>query len=195
NRLGQRVASPMVTIVDDGTRPAGLGSKPFDGEGLSVEHRTVVGAGTLDSYLLDTYSARKLGLASTHHAARTGSGVGVATTNLALRAGDASPADLIRSVRSGFYVTELIGFGVSFVTGDYSRGAVGSWIENGELAYPVEGGTIAGNLLEMLGAVGGDRDGLAQNLVTWALTVDVDRLVGSGQCAGAMSFVRQQPDA
>jgi len=78
----------MVTIVDDGTRPGGLGSKPFDGEGLPVERRTV-GAGTLESYLLDTYSARKLGLASTHHAARTGSGVGVATTNLALRPGDA----------------------------------------------------------------------------------------------------------
>ena len=180
NRLGQRVASPMVTIVDDGTRPGGLGSKPFDGEGLSVERRTVVGAGTLDSYLLDTYSARKLGLASTHHASRTGSGVGVATTNLALRPGDASPAELIRSVRSGFYVTELIGFGVSFVTGDYSRGAVGSWIENGELAYPVEEVTIAGNLLEMFDAVDGVGNDLVLRDVTSSPTVKVARMVVAG---------------
>ena len=170
----------MVTIVDDGTRPGGLGSKPFDGEGLSVERRTVVGAGTLDSYLLDTYSARKLGLASTHHASRTGSGVGVATTNLALQPGDASPAELIRSVRSGFYVTELIGFGVSFVTGDYSRGAVGSWIENGELAYPVEEVTIAGNLLEMLDRVDGVGNDLVLRDVTSSPTVKVARMVVAG---------------
>jgi len=180
DRLGRRMASTMVTIVDDGTLPAGLGSKPFDGEGLSVGRLTVVGAGVLESYLLDTYSARKLGLTSTHRAARTGSGVGVATTNLVLQRGDASPEDLIRSVRSGFYVTELIGFGVSFVTGDYSRGAVGHWIENGELTYPVEEVTIAGNLLEMLDAVDGVGNDLVLRDVTSAPTVKIARMVVAG---------------
>lgn len=180
NRLGQRIASAMVTIVDDGTLPAGLGSKPFDGEGLSVGPLALVGAGVLESYLLDTYSARKLGLASTHRAARNGSGVGVATTNLILQPGDASPEDLIRSVGSGFYVTELIGFGVSFVTGDYSRGAVGHWIENGELAYPVEEVTIAGNLLEMLDAVDGVGNDLVLRDVTSAPTVKIARMVVAG---------------
>ncbi len=180
NRLRQRIASAMVTIVDDGTLPAGLGSKPFDGEGLSVGPLALVGAGVLESYLLDTYSARKLGLASTHRAARNGSGVGVATTNLILQPGDASPEDLIRSVRSGFYVTELIGFGVSFVTGDYSRGAVGHWIENGELTYPVEEVTIAGNLLEMLDAVDGVGNDLVLRDVTSAPTVKIARMVVAG---------------
>ena len=104
----------------------------------------VVDQGVLRSYLLDTYSGRKLGLPSTHHGARDGSGVSVSTTNLYLAAGDRDPGDLIRSVKNGLYVTELIGFGVNGVTGDYSRGAVGMWIENGELAYPVEEITVAG---------------------------------------------------
>src|SRR4029077_6425013 len=93
---------------------------------------------------------RKLGLASTHHAARDGSGVSVSTTNLYLAAGATPPPEMIKSVKSGLYVTELIGFGLNGVTGDYSRGVVGIWIENGELAYPVEELTIAGNLRDML---------------------------------------------
>jgi PmbA protein len=149
NRLGKTIASPAVTIVDDGTLPGALGSRPFDGEGLPVRRTMLVDQGVLATYLLDTYSARKLGLASTHHAARDGSGVTVSTTNLHLAAGTADPRDLIASVKNGLYVTELIGFGVNGVTGDYSRGAVGFWIEDGELAYPVEEITVAGNLLEM----------------------------------------------
>jgi len=180
DRLGSRIAAPAVTIVDDGLISGALGSRPFDGEGLPVGRTVVVNEGVLESYLLDTYSARKLGLASTHHAARNGSGVGVATTNLMLRPGDASPAELIRSVRSGFYVTELIGFGVSFVTGDYSRGAVGHWIENGELTYPVEEVTIAGNLLEMLDAVDGVGNDLVLRDVTSAPTVKIARMVVAG---------------
>ncbi len=180
NRLGKRIASSMVTIVDDGTIPAALGSKPFDGEGLAVGRTTIVGSGVLESYLLDTYSARKLGLVSTHHASRTGSGVGAAWNNLMLLPGDASPEDLIRSVRRGFYVTELIGFGVSYVTGDYSRGAVGHWIEDGELAYPVEEVTIAGNLLEMLDAVDGVGNDLVLRDVTSAPTVKIARMVVAG---------------
>jgi PmbA protein len=180
NRLGTRIGSTQVTIVDDGTLPAALGSKPFDGEGLDIRRTTLVDAGVLESYLLDTYSARKLGMASTHHAARDGSGVSVATTNLMLLPGSDSPGDLIRSVRSGFYVTELIGFGVNFVTGDYSRGAVGHWIENGELAYPVEEVTIAGNLLQMLDAVDGVGNDLELRDRSVAPTVKIARMVVAG---------------
>jgi PmbA protein len=136
--------------------------------------------GTLASYLLDTYSARKLGLSSTHHASRDGAGVGVSTTNLVLQAGSTSPEALIRSVKSGFYVTELIGFGVNGVTGDYSRGAVGQWIDNGELAYPVEEVTVAGNLLEMFGAIEGIGDDLVLRDRTAAPTLLVGRMVVAG---------------
>ncbi len=180
DRLGTRIAAPSVTIVDDGLIPGALGSKPFDGEGLAVRRTVLVGEGVLQSYLLDTYSARKLGMASTHHAARDGSGVTVATTNLMLLPGQASPAELIASVEDGFYVTELIGFGVNSVTGDYSRGAAGLWIEHGRLAYPVEEVTVAGNLLEMFGAV----DGVASDLVlrdrTAAPTLKISRMVVAG---------------
>jgi PmbA protein len=179
-RLGQAIAAPGVTIVDDGTRPGGLGSRPFDGEGLPVRRTVVVDRGALASYLLDTYTGRKLGLPSTHHAARDGSGVTVATTNLYLAAGDADPADLIGSVKSGLYVTELIGFGVNGVTGDYSRGAVGLWIEGGELAYPVEEITVAGNLLEMLRAVEGVGKDLSFRDRVAAPTLLIGRMVVAG---------------
>jgi PmbA protein len=180
NRLGTRIGSTQVTIVDDGTLPAALGSKPFDGEGLDIRRTALVNAGMLESYLLDTYSARKLGMASTHHAARDGSGVSVATTNLMLLPGGDRPEDLIRSVRSGLYVTELIGFGVNFVTGDYSRGAVGHWIDSGELAYPVEEVTIAGNLLQMLDAVDGVGNDLELRDRSVAPTVKIARMVVAG---------------
>jgi PmbA protein len=180
DRLGKRIAAPSVTIVDDGTMPRALGSRPFDGEGLATRATVVVGDGVLESYLLDSYSARKLGLRSTHHASRDGSGVGVATTNLVLAAGPTPPDDLIRSVKSGLYVTELIGFGVNGVTGDYSRGAAGLWIDNGELAYPVEEVTVAGNLLEMLAAI----EGIGNDLVLRDRTVSPTLLVGRMVVAG-----------
>jgi PmbA protein len=180
DRLGQRVATPRVTIVDDGLIPRALGSRPFDGEGLATRRTVVVGEGTLESYLLDSYSARKLGLRSTHHASRDGSGVGVSTTNLMLRPGPASPDDLIRSVKNGFYVTELIGFGVNGVTGDFSKGAAGLWIENGQLAYPVAEVTVAGNLLEMFGAIEGIGNDLVLRDRTVAPTVLIGRMVVAG---------------
>ena len=180
DRLGKRIAAPSVTIVDDGTMPRALGSRPFDGEGLATRATVVVGDGVLESYLLDSYSARKLGLRSTHHASRDGSGVGVATTNLMLKAGSVSPDNLIRSVKRGLYVTELIGFGVNGVTGDYSRGAAGLWIDNGELAYPVEEVTVAGNLLEMLAAI----EGIGNDLVLRDRTVSPTLLVGRMVVAG-----------
>ena len=180
-RLGEQIAAPVVTIVDDGTRPGALGSRPFDGEGLPVQRTVIVDRGSLRSYLLDTYTGRKLGLPSTHHAARDGSGVTVSTTNLYLAAGETDPTELIKSVKSGLYVTELIGFGVNGVTGDYSRGAVGIWVENGELAYPVEELTVAGNLLDMLHAV----EGVGNDLVFRDRTAAPTLLIGRMAIAGA----------
>jgi PmbA protein len=180
-KLGERIAAPSITIVDDGTIPGALGSRPFDGEGLPVRRTVIVEQGVLRSYLLDTYTGRKLGLPSTHHAARDGSGVGVSTTNLYLAAGSTDPAEMIRSVKNGLYVTELIGFGVNGVTGDYSRGAVGLWIENGELAYPVEEITVAGNLLEMLNAV----EAVGNDLVFRDRTAAPTLLIGRMTVAGS----------
>jgi PmbA protein len=180
DRLGTRVAAPAVTIVDDGCLEAALGSRPFDGEGLATRRTAVVQEGVLASYLLDTYSARKLGLASTHHASRDGTGVGVGTTNLMLLPGSETPEALIRSVKSGLYVTDLIGFGVNGVTGDYSRGAAGLWIDNGELAYPVEEVTVAGNLLEMLDRVEGIGNDLVLRDRTASPTLKIARMVVAG---------------
>jgi PmbA protein len=153
NRLGQQVAADIITVIDDGTIPGALGSRPFDGEGLPTQRTVVVEHGVLRSYLLDTYCARRLGLTSTGNAARDATGISVGASNFYLVPGTSTPAEIIASVKSGLYLTELIGFGVNLVTGDYSRGAVGLWIENGELAYPVEEITIAGNLQEMLGHI------------------------------------------
>src|SRR5439155_918072 len=159
-RLGERIAPDLVTVCDDGRMPGDLGSKPFDGEGLPTRKNVVVERGVLKSYLLDTYAARKLGLASTGNASRSiGEASSVGATNFYLAPGTATPEEIIRSVQRGLYVTELIGFGINMVTGDYSRGAVGFWIENGELAYPVEEITIAGNLKDMwmgVQAIGND---------------------------------------
>jgi PmbA protein len=145
-------------VIDDGTIPGALGSRPFDGEGLPIKKKLIVDKGELQSYLLDTYSGKKLGMASTGNASRSvGEPPGVGPANFFLAPGAHSPDDIIRSVKAGLYVTELIGFGVNMVTGDYSRGAAGLWIENGELTYPVEEITIAGNLkqifqdIEMIG--------------------------------------------
>jgi PmbA protein len=153
-RVGEKIAPDFVHVDDDGTIPSGLASKPFDGEGLPTRRTPIVEDGVLRNYLFDTYSARKMNARSTGNAARSvADSPHVSPTNFFLRAGDVAPEEIIRSVRSGLYVTGLMGFGVNPVTGDYSRGASGLWIENGELAYPVEEITIAGNLLAMLGDI------------------------------------------
>jgi PmbA protein len=153
-QLGERVASEMLTVVDDGAKPGAIGSRPFDGEGLPTRRTMVIERGVLKSYLLNTYTARKLGLKSTGNAGRGLVGApSVEAGNMYIEPGRHSPGDIIRSISKGFYVTELIGFGVNIVTGDYSRSASGIWIENGELTFPVQGVTIAGNLKEMLNAV------------------------------------------
>ena len=150
-KLGQRVAVPGLTIADDGRMVGHLGTRPFDGEGLPTGRTVVIEDGVLTSYLLNTYTGRKLGMASTGNALRSlGQPPTVGPTNCSIAPGPHAPEQIIRSVSQGLYVTEMIGFGVNLVTGDYSRGAVGLWIENGELAYPVEEITIAGNFMEML---------------------------------------------
>ena len=149
-QLGKLLAPDFVTVCDDGRMAGGLGSRPFDGEGLPTRKNLVVEKGVLTSYLLDTYSGKKLGLPSTGNASRSvGDSPSVGPTNFYLVPGTKTAEEIIGTVQTGLYVTELIGFGINMVTGDYSRGAAGFWIENGELAYPVEEITIAGNLKQM----------------------------------------------
>ncbi|MCW5783450.1 MAG: TldD/PmbA family protein [Nitrospirales bacterium] len=150
-QLGKSIASELVTVIDDGRLAGGLGSRPFDGEGLATRKTLVIDRGMLSSYLLDTYSGRKLGMASTGNASRSvGENPTVGATNLFLSPGSYSPDEILKSMKRGLYVTDLIGFGVNLVTGDYSRGAAGFWVENGELTHPVEEVTIAGNLQQIL---------------------------------------------
>ena len=153
-QLEKPLAPDYVTVYDDGRVVGGLGSRPFDGEGLPTRKTTVVERGVLKSYLLDTYSGRKLGLPSTGNASRSvGENPSVGPTNFYLTPGTKTAQDIIKTVKQGLYVTDLIGFGINMVTGDYSRGAAGFWIEGGELAYPVEEITIAGNLKEMFAGI------------------------------------------
>ncbi|HUY20376.1 MAG TPA: metallopeptidase TldD-related protein [Candidatus Binataceae bacterium] len=181
NRLGTQVAAPNVTIIDDGTMLRGLGSKPFDGEGLLTNRKAVVEAGVLKTYLLDSYSARKLKLSPTGNAARSvGDVPTVSPTNLYLEPGRYSPEEIIASVKQGLYVTELIGFGVNSVTGDYSRGASGVWIENGQLAFPVQEITIAGNLKEMFMAIEMIGNDLVWRSSTVAPTIKIAEMMIAG---------------
>ena len=153
-QLDKSLAPEYVTVYDDGRVVGGLGSRPFDGEGLPTRRTTVVERGVLKSYLLDTYSGRKLGLASTGNASRSvGENPSVGPTNFYLAPGSKTAQDIIKTVKQGLYVTDLIGFGINMVTGDYSRGAAGFWIEGGELAYPVEEITIAGNLKDIFAGI------------------------------------------
>jgi PmbA protein len=154
-KLSRRVAGENINVVDDGLRPGGFGSRPFDDEGIATSTTPVIEKGVLKNYLLNCYTARKLKLRTTGNASRGVAGPpAVGPKNFYLVPGTHAPEEILRSVKNGFYVTELIGFGVNIVTGDYSRGAAGMWIENGELAYPVEEVTIAGSLPEMLNHIG-----------------------------------------
>jgi PmbA protein len=161
-REGTRVASDLVTIVDDPLIPRAPGSRPFDGEGLASRRNVVVEQGILKTYLCDSYSARKLGRASTASASRGGGGgVGPSTSNFLLQPSTTSAADIVRSTQRGLYVTEMMGFGFNAVTGDFSRGASGFWIEDGQLGQPVSEVTISLNvdqLWQRIDAVGDDLD-------------------------------------
>jgi PmbA protein len=155
-RLGEQIGAEKLTIIDDNTMllptgAGGFGTTPFDGEGLPSRRTVVLENGVLRTYLLNTYTARKLGLKSTHNASRGLAGTpGIGCGNLYLEPGTLTPEQIIGDVPAGLYVTSLMGFGVNVVTGDYSRGATGQWIENGQLTHAVEEVTIAGNLAEML---------------------------------------------
>jgi PmbA protein len=159
-RLGEKIAAGSVTVIDDHTIVGGFGTSPFDGEGLPSRRTVVVERGVLTSYLLNTYTARKLGMKSTGNASRGLAGnPGTGAGNLYLAPGSTPPHEVLAGVQSGLYVTELLGQGVNLVTGDYSRGASGLWIDNGRLAYPVQEITIAGNLQQMfqnITAIGDD---------------------------------------
>ncbi len=147
--MGKQVASAAITVTDDPMRPRGQSSRPFDGEGVEGAPLTMIEKGVLQHWFLSTSAARELGLRTNGRGARSASSVNPSSTNLAIEPGDVSREDMIRALKSGFYVTEVFGQGVNMVTGEYSRGASGFWIENGELTYPVSEVTIAGNLKDM----------------------------------------------
>jgi PmbA protein len=155
-KLGETIAAPSLTIIDDNVMllhsgVGGFGTSPFDGEGLPSLRTTLVEQGVLRNYMLNTYTARKLGMKSTHNASRGLAGTpGIGAGNLYLEPGALTPEEIIAAIPAGLYVTSLMGFGVNLVTGDYSRGATGLWIENGELTHAVEEVTVAGNLASML---------------------------------------------
>jgi len=188
--LGERVAGDNVTVIDDGTlvfdhagniRTGGFGTSPFDGEGLPTRRTVLVENGILKNYVMNTYTARKLGLASTGNASRSlASNPGTGAGNFYLEPGPLTPEEIIAAVPSGLYVTETMGFGVNLVTGDYSQGAAGLWIENGELSYPVEEITIAGNLKDMYRSISAIGNDLTFRSAAAAPTLRIDGMMIAG---------------
>jgi PmbA protein len=181
DRLGEAVASPLLTLVDDGRRSRGLGSRPFDGEGLPTRRNVPLEGGVLRHYLCDSYAARKIGGRPTGCARRgIGGGPSVGASNLCFAAGETPADEIVAGVERGLYVTDLIGFGVDLVSGDYSQGAAGHWIEKGRFVHPVHEVTIAGNLKDMLmdvDAVGSD---LVFRSSTASPTIRIRRMTVSG---------------
>ena len=180
DRMGQRVFAPGIAVVDDPRRRRGLRSRPFDGEGVPTGEVLLAEDGVLLSWVLDSRSARQLGLQSTGHASRgTGGPPSPAPSNLYLRPGRLTPAELMADIREGLYVTELIGMGINMVTGDYSRGAAGFMIRDGALAEPVAEVTVAGTLPEMFAALTPAND-LRFRRGTDAPTLRVDGMTMAG---------------
>ncbi len=182
SKLGEKIAPDTVTIVDDGLLPKGLGTAPFDGEGVPRRRNAVVQNGVLRSFLYDAFTARKAKARSTGNASRGYKSMpSIGTTNLYLEAGKRDPEEMIREVPNGFYVTAMLGSGANLVTGEYSRGANGVWIENGQLSRPVQEVTVAGKLIDMLqgiDAVGSDLRFLGS---TGAPTIRFKELTVSGE--------------
>ena len=180
-KLGQRIFAPGIHIIDDPLRPRGLRSRPFDAEGIAGRSRHLVEDGVLKTWILDCATARELGLQTTGHAQR-----GVSSTpspgvsNLHMAPGGKSPDELIADITDGFYVTDMIGMGVNLVTGDYSRGASGFWIENGERTYPVSEVTIAGHLSEIFASLAPAND-LVFRYGTNAPTLRIEGMTVAGQ--------------
>jgi len=180
-REGTEVASPLVTIIDDPLVVRGPGSRPFDGEGLPSRRNAVVERGVLKGFLLDSYSARKLGRESTASASRSGGSIGASTSNFILQPGGTSPSEIVKNTPRGLYVTELMGFGFNPITGDFSRGAAGFWIENGELAFPVSEITVSSTLDAMLKGIDALGNDLELKTSTAAPTLRVARMTISGK--------------
>jgi PmbA protein len=181
DKLGEQIFARGIRIVDDPLRRRGLRSRPFDGEGVAGRPLAVVDDGVLKTWFLDCATARELDLATTGHAQRgVSSAPSPGPSNLHLEAGARTPQALMADIAEGFYVTELIGFGVNQVTGDYSRGATGFWIENGQRTYPVSEVTIAGNLVDMFKSLTPAND-LEFRFGTNAPTVRVEGLTVAGQ--------------
>ena len=181
-KLGEQVAAESVTVIDDGTIPRGFGTSPFDAEGLPSRRTVIVERGILRSYILNTYAGRKLGMKSTGNAGRGLAGNPYLTSgNLFLEAGTQSADEIIGGVERGLYVTRLLGHGVNLVTGDYSRGAAGLWIENGAFTFPVQEITIAGNLREMLRHVTAIGNDLVFRSSTAAPTLRIDGMTIAGK--------------
>jgi PmbA protein len=181
-KLGQKIAGDNVTVIDDGTMPGGFGTSPFDGEGIPTRRTIVIQNGVLNSYLLNCYTARKLGLHTTANASRGLAGTpGIGPGNYFLQPGSKTPKELIGEIKEGLYVTEFLGHGANLVTGDYSRGASGLWISGGELAYPVEEITVAGNLKEMFFNISQIANDLEFRGAVASPTIRIDGLTVGGE--------------
>jgi len=179
DRMGERILPAGMTVTDDPLKVRGPASRPFDGEGIEGQKLMIVEDGTLRHWLLSTAVARELGLKTNGRGVRSGSIVNPGSTNFAIEPGEASPEDIIRSIGTGFYVTEVFGQGVNLITGQYSRGASGFWIENGELAYPVSEVTIASNLKDMFLAMTAAND-IDRNFGTAAPTLAIEGMTLAG---------------
>ncbi len=179
-REGTNVASPLITIVDDPLLPRGPGSRAFDGEGLRSRRTTVVEQGVLRTFLLDSYSARKLDREPTASAARSGAAVSASTSNFILGNGTMSHDALVASTPKGLYVTDMMGFGFNAITGDFSRGASGFWVEDGKLTFPVSEVTISSNLDDMLKHVDAVADDLDLKTSTASPTLRVSSMTIGG---------------
>jgi len=180
DKLGKRVFAPGINLNHDPHRKRGQRSKPFDGEGLATRRHDIIKDGVLTTWLLDLASAWQLKMKPTGHAARGTSGPpSPSSSNVYMAPGKQTPKALMADIKSGLYITELIGFGVNGVTGDYSRGASGFWIENGKLSWPVSGITVAGNLKDMFAHLTPAND-LEFKTGTDAPTVRLDNMTVAG---------------
>jgi PmbA protein len=181
-KLGEKIANENVTVIDDGTMPGGFGTAPFDGEGIPTRRTVVIENGVLKSYVLNTYTAKKLGLQTTANASRGLAGTpGIGPGNYFLQPGVKTPQQIIGEIKDGLYVTEFLGHSANLVTGDYSRGASGLWISRGELAFPVEEITVAGNLKEMFRNISEIANDLEFRGALASPTIRIDGLTVGGE--------------
>jgi PmbA protein len=177
---GQQVASPLVRVASDATLPARLGSRPFDGEGVRTRHNGILDGGVFRQFLFDSYYARRMQRRTTGSASRSGDAITIGGGNLVFEAGTTPQPDIVKSVNCGLYLTDLMGFGINMTTGDFSRGAAGVWIEDGEMAYPVTEINVSGNLRDMLADIEAVGDDLLWMGGTAAPTILMPKLTVSG---------------